>query len=77
MTKAKKSKSKYTFLTKGPIDYIVVIVVILLVAMGLIMVLSASSATALSESGDSYKYFRRQFQAMLVRSSSSYYIFFN
>lgn len=77
MTKAKKSKNKFTFLTKGPIDYIVVIVVILLVAMGLIMVLSASSATALSESGDSYRYFRKQCYAMLVRSFFSSCFFFD
>lgn len=63
MTKAKKSKSKFTPLTKGSVDYIIVIVVTLLVSLGLIMVLSASSATALSESGDSYKYFKRQLEA--------------
>lgn len=63
MTKAKKSKNKFTPLTKGSVDYIIVIVVTLLVSLGLIMVLSASSATALSESGDSYKYFKRQLEA--------------
>lgn len=61
MTKVKKKKSnKFSLITKGSIDYVLLIVVILLVAMGLIMVLSASSAAALSESGDSYKYFSRQ-----------------
>lgn len=46
--------------TKGSSDYLIWIVVIMLLALGLIMVLSASSATALAESGDSYKYFKKQ-----------------
>lgn len=61
MTKAKKRNSNFSLFTKGSFDYVLLIVVILLVAIGLIMVLSASSATALSESGDSYKYFTKQF----------------
>ena len=61
MTKAKKkSSNKFSLFTKGSIDYILLVVVILLVALGLIMVLSASSAMSLSESGDSYKYFMKQ-----------------
>lgn len=59
MAKAKKEK-EIKFFTKGSSDYIIWIVVVLLLALGLIMVLSASSATALSESGDSYKYFKKQ-----------------
>ena len=66
MTKAKKSKNKITPLSKGSVDYIIVIVVTLLVSLGLIMVLSASSATALSESGDSYRYFKRQLEAAII-----------
>ena len=66
MTKAKKSKNKFTPLTKGSVDYVIVIVVTLLVSLGLIMVLSASSATALSESGDSYRYFKRQLEAVII-----------
>lgn len=59
MAKAKK-ENEIKFFTKGSSDYIIWIVVVLLLALGLIMVLSASSATALSESGDSYKYFKKQ-----------------
>ena len=59
MTKSKKSKTKLSF-NKNSSDYIVWIVVGMLLAIGLIMVLSASSATALSEYGDSYKYFKKQ-----------------
>lgn len=55
-----KNKNKPTIFTKGSIDYAVLVVVAILVALGLIMVLSASSATALSESGNSYKYFEKQ-----------------
>jgi cell division protein FtsW len=65
MAKAKKD-NEIKFFTKGASDYIIWIVVGLLLAIGLIMVLSASSATALSESGDSYKYFKRQLMAALA-----------
>lgn len=59
MAKSKKS-NEVKFFTKGSSDYVIWIVVLILLALGLIMVLSASSATSLSESGDSYKYFKRQ-----------------
>lgn len=57
--KKKKSKSFSSFL-KNPVDYTLVITILLLLAIGLVMVLSASSPTALSESGNSYKYFIKQ-----------------
>lgn len=61
---ARKAKEKkFTFFTKGNIDYFILIVVLLLLAVGLIMVLSASSPSSLSESGNSYKYFKRQAEA--------------
>ena len=47
----------------------------MLLALGLIMVLSASSATALSESGDSYKYFKKQLIAAAARISRNDYSF--
>lgn len=56
---AKKVRRVSNFATK-PMDFILCITVILLLALGLIMVLSASSPSALSESGNSYKYFERQ-----------------
>ncbi len=59
MAKKKKGKSFSSFLN-NPVDYTLVITVLLLLAIGLVMVLSASSPTALSESGNSYKYFVRQ-----------------
>jgi cell division protein FtsW (lipid II flippase) len=65
MAKAKQ-KNSITLFTKGSSDYIIWIVVGMLLALGLIMVLSASSATALSESGNSYKYFKKQFIAAVI-----------
>ena len=56
----KKKENRISFFTKGSSDYIIIIVVGILLVLGLIMVLSASSATALSEGGDSYSYFRKQ-----------------
>ena len=56
----RKKESKIGLFTKGSSDYIILIVVAMLLALGLIMVLSASSATSLAESGSSYKYFKRQ-----------------
>lgn len=66
----KKRENKISFFTKGSSDYIIIIVVGILLVLGLIMVLSASSATALSEGGDSYSYFRRQSIAAVGRSYS-------
>lgn len=43
-----------------PFDFILFITVLILLAMGIIMVLSASSPSALSESGNSYSYVTRQ-----------------
>ncbi len=56
---------KIKFFTKGSCDTLIVIVTIILVALGLIMVLSASSPASLSESGDSYKYFKKQLIATI------------
>lgn len=56
---AQKGK-KIGLLTRGSSDFILIVVTMLLVALGLIMVLSASSPSSLSESGDSYKYLRKQ-----------------
>lgn len=54
-----KKNNKLKF-SNNPIDYILLITVLLLLSLGLIMVLSASSPTALSESGNSYTYFIKQ-----------------
>ena len=59
MATKKKEKKFSSFLNK-PVDYTLVITLLLLMALGLVMVLSASSPSALSESGNSYKYFIKQ-----------------
>lgn len=51
---------KFSSFLENPIDYTLLITVLLLLTIGLIMVLSASSPTSLSESGNSYKYFIKQ-----------------
>lgn len=58
MTKKVKKKSSFV---NHSFDFTLCITVLLLLALGLIMVLSASSPSALAETGDdSYVYFRRQ-----------------
>ena len=57
---AKKKAKKFSSFLENPIDYTLLITVLLLLTIGLIMVLSASSPTSLSESGKSYKYFVKQ-----------------
>lgn len=59
MIKKKKEKNFSSFLNNS-VDFTLIIIVLLLLAIGLIMVLSASSPSALSESGNSYKYFSKQ-----------------
>ena len=59
MAKKKREKTFSSFLN-NPIDFTLLITILLLLAIGLIMVLSASSPSALSESGNSYSYFSKQ-----------------
>ncbi len=59
MAKKKKEKSFSSFLT-NPIDFTLVITILLLFIIGLVMVLSASSPSALAESGNSYAFFSKQ-----------------
>lgn len=55
-----KNNKKISNFLNNPIDYTLLITVLLLLSLGLIMVLSASSPTALSEGRSSYAYFIRQ-----------------
>ena len=59
MAKKKKEKSFSSFLN-NPIDFTLLITIIFLLGIGLVMVLSASSPSALSKSGNSYSYFSKQ-----------------
>ncbi len=78
----KKPKKKTQFFVNNSIDYTLLITVLLLLALGLIMVLSASSPSALAERGRSYVYFVRQsifavlgLGAMFVISKIDYKIY--
>ena len=55
---AVKKNKKFSSFLDNPIDYTLLITVLLLLTLGLIMVLSASSPTSLSESGKSYSYLK-------------------
>ena len=71
---AKKSKN-VNLLKKGSPDITIIIVTAILVALGLIMVLSASSPSSLSESGDSYKYFKKQLIATIGGVVALYFLY--
>ena len=80
--KAKKTNQEKSVFLNNPIDYTLLITVLLLLSLGLIMVLSASSPTALSEGRSSYAYFIRQalfagigIVAMIVISKIDYRIY--
>lgn len=55
-----QKEKRIGILTRGSSDFVLFVVTMLLVALGLIMVLSASSPSSLSEFGDSYQYLRKQ-----------------
>lgn len=59
MAKKKKEKSFSSFVN-NPIDFTLIITILLLLSIGLVMVLSASSPSALAESGNSYSFFSKQ-----------------
>lgn len=59
MTKKKKERTFSSFVN-NPIDFTLLITILLLLSIGLVMVLSASSPSALAEDGNSYSYFSKQ-----------------
>ena len=60
MAKKKKKERNFSSFLNNSIDFALLASVLLLLALGLVMVLSASSPSALSESGNSYQYFSKQ-----------------
>ena len=54
------AKNKEKLILKKPLDFTLLITVFILLGLGIITVLSASSPTALAETGNSYKYFEKQ-----------------
>lgn len=59
MATKKREKSFSSFLN-NPVDFTLLITILLLLSLGLIMVLSASSPSALAKSGNSYSFFTKQ-----------------
>ena len=59
--KENKNQNSTRFpIVRGNVDYFIVVVTLILLCLGLIMLLSASAPTSISESGNSYSYFKRQ-----------------
>ena len=57
-----KSRTKNVIknFSKEPIDFVLLAIVFTMLALGIVMVLSASSPTSLSETGSSYDYVKTQ-----------------
>lgn len=62
----KKKGKKISSFLNNKMDYILFITVLILLSLGVVMVLSASAPSALSESGSSYTYFIKQFGFAVV-----------
>ncbi len=62
----KKKEKNFSSFLNNPFDFTLLIITILLLAIGLIMVLSASSPSALAETESSYTYFIRQLQFAII-----------
>lgn len=57
---SKKKAGKFSSFLNNPIDFTLLITIMMLLGIGLIMVLSASSPSALAQNGDSYVFFKKQ-----------------
>ena len=73
MAKKKSLKGFSSFLNNS-VDFTLVITVLLLLSLGLVMVLSASSPTSLSKSGNSYGYFLRQLFFAILGLIGMYFV---
>ena len=62
----KKKVKRFSKFLDNRMDYILFITVLILLSLGVIMVLSASAPSALSETGKSYTYFVRQFAFAVI-----------
>ena len=58
--KKKRREKSFSSFLNNPIDFTLLITILFLLGIGLVMVLSASSPSALAESGNSYSYFSKQ-----------------
>lgn len=60
------SKKKTNLISKNPLDFPLLVTVFILLGLGIITVLSASSPTALAETGDSYRYVEKQLISAVI-----------
>lgn len=60
MPKGNKKTKKFSSFINNKLDYILFIDILLLLSLGVVMVLSASAPSSLSENGSSYYYFSKQ-----------------
>ena len=77
-----RTKNVIKNFSNKPFDFILLVIVFIMLALGIIMVLSASSPTSLSETGNSYNYVKTQalsailgIIAMFIISKIDYRIF--
>ena len=57
---ASQSRKKEKDFSNNPMDFPLLIIVLIMLSLGIVMVLSASSPTSLSETGSSYTYVKTQ-----------------
>ena len=66
MQTGKKKVKRFSKFLNNKMDYILFITVLILLSLGIVMVLSASAPSALSETGKSYTYFIKQFICAII-----------
>ena len=66
MQNEKKKVKRFSKFVNNKMDYILFITVLILLSLGIVMVLSASAPSALSETGKSYTYFIKQFISAII-----------
>ena len=62
----RRANKKDVATNKNQVDFVLLITVLILLALGIIMVLSASSPTALSDWGNSFYYVERQAVSAII-----------
>lgn len=74
MAKKRRKEKNFSSFLNNPLDFTLLITILLLLSIGLIMVLSASSPSALAESGDSYAYFSKQLFFGIIGIAAMFFI---
>ena len=74
MQTGKKKVKRFSKFLNNKMDYILFITVLILLSLGIVMVLSASAPSALSETGKSYTYFIKQFICAIIGITAMLFI---